>query len=260
MALAAIRARIIQIISDQPLQLTPEKAVRMTDEYMFMQLKAEQPTAELAPSYAVDQVWHNHIVDTRSYQQLQTVLMPNGGFIHHNPVLSEQPNYEMRYANTLSLLTKKSGELDTASWPIDNHEYKKLNIMVVSAEDSKIATAGPQVYCHKRQTVLQLVESIKLVMGHTAAERLIITGMMNTEDVPKSTQQVRQTEMWRSSIIRVTRFASDANGKQSDTSIIRSNDRLRFLRFRNDAQIEVSSLTICIRLCFLHYIAATATV
>jgi hypothetical protein len=108
MVLAAVRARIIQIISEQPLQLTSAKAVRRTDEYIkFMQLKAAQPTAELAPSYAVDQVWHNHILDTRSYQQLQTVLMPDGGFIHHNPIKAEQQLYEMRYANTLSLLSKK---------------------------------------------------------------------------------------------------------------------------------------------------------
>jgi hypothetical protein len=89
-------------------------------------------------------------------------------------------------------------------------------------------------------------------MGYANADRIIITGM-NTDDVPKSTQLVRQTEMWRSSIIRVTKFASDASGKQTDTSIIKSNDRLRFLRFRNrDAQIEVSTVTICLQTVSLH--------
>ena len=92
--------------------------------------------------------------------------MPEGGFVHHNPVLSEQPFYEIRYANTLSLLTKRYGDtLDVDSWPIDQSEYKKLNVMVAKAENRHVASAGPQLYCHKCQTVRQLIESIKLVMG-----------------------------------------------------------------------------------------------
>jgi hypothetical protein len=150
---------VIQIICVQ-LRLSVDQASKRADEYMkFMQLKVEHPTAQLAPSHAIDQVWHCHILDTRSYQQLQTVLMPEGGFIHHSPVLAEQPNYELRYANTLSLLTEKYGNFD-ACWEIDNSQYKKLNIMVTSAERMSVSAAGPQVYCHKRQTVLQLVDSI----------------------------------------------------------------------------------------------------
>jgi hypothetical protein len=104
MTLAAVRARVNHIVRAE-LHLSADAAAKRTDEYIkFMQLKAEHPTAQLAPSHAVDQVWHNHILDTRSYQELQTILMPHGGFIHHNPVLSEQPLYEQRYANTLSLL------------------------------------------------------------------------------------------------------------------------------------------------------------
>jgi hypothetical protein len=251
MELAAVRARVIYLISLEPLRLHDAEAAQRADEYIkFMQLKAEQATAPLAPSHAVDQVWHNHFLDTRSYQQLQTVLLPDGGFIHHNPVHAEQPNYGVRYANTLSLLTVKYGNLDAASWEFDNSEYKKLNIMVVSAEDSNVATAGPQVYCHKRQTVLQLVESIKLVMGYTAADRILIS-CMNVDDLPKSTQRVSHTALWRSAIVRVTPFGAAV--VDNDNVIPRRDNRLRQLRFQTDtAEIKVRHLYLHVP--FLYHI------
>jgi hypothetical protein len=159
MALAAVRARVICLGSEEPLHLTADVAARRSDEYIrFMQLKVEHPTAPLAPSHAVEQVWHSHILDTRSYQQFQSILMPEDGLVQHYPVLSEQLNYAIRYANTLSLLTKLYGDsLDINSWPIGDSDYK-LNIMVTSVDDRHIATAGPYVYCHRRQSVAQLVE------------------------------------------------------------------------------------------------------
>eukprot|EP00953_Heterococcus_sp_UTEX-ZZ885_P026503 14304-Heterococcus_DN1.PRE.2 len=237
MALAAVRARVIYLISQEPLRLQDNEAAQRADEYIkFMQLKAEQATAPLAPSHAVDQVWHNHILDTRSYQQLQTALMPDGGFIHHNPVHAEQPNYGVRYANTLSLLTVQYGNLDAASWGFDNSEYKKLNIMVVSA-NSNTATAGPQVYCHKRHTVLQLVESIKLVMGYAATDRIIITGM-TVDYLPKSTQRVSLTEVWSSAIVRVTPVAATGGVNGSMTST--GDNSVKHLRFQDvTAEIKV---------------------
>jgi hypothetical protein len=240
-ALADVRARVIYLISLEPLRLHDAEAAQRADEYIkFMQLKAEQATAPLAPSHVVDQVWHNHILDTRSYQQLQTVLMPDGGFIHHDPVHAEQPNYGVRYANALSLLTVKYGNPDAASWSFDNSEYKKLNIMIVSAEDSNTATAGPQVYCHKRQTVLQLVESIKLVMGYAATDRIIITGV-NVDYLPKSTQRVSLTEVWRSAIVRVTPFGGTGADIGNMTST--ADNSAKHLRFQNDtAEVKVRYL------------------
>jgi hypothetical protein len=252
MTLAAVRDRVHHIIREE-LHLNADEAAKRTDEYIkFMKLKAELPTAELAASHAVDQVWHNHILATRSYQQLQTVLMPDGGFIHHNPVLSEQPFYEMRYANTLSLLTKKYGEtLDADSWPIDNFEYKKLNSMVTVDGNRKAVTAGPQVYCYKQQTVLQLTDTVKLVMGCTASDHIIISGM-DIDYLPKSTQRVSQTALWRSAAVRVSVFRSCAT--DNHTTNAKVDNRVRHLRFEDEtAEIEVNTCiilevhTVCFR-------------
>jgi hypothetical protein len=238
MTLAAAHARVTQIIRDE-LHLNAAQASKRAEEYIkFRQLKVEHPTAQLAPSHAVDRVWRSHILETRSYQQLQTILMPDGGFIlHYSPV---QLWYEEGYANTLSLLTKQHGEIDVDIWPADESQYKKLVIIVALVEDTDVAAAGLHVYCHKRHTVEQLVRSVKLVMGYTAADRIIITGM-NTDDLPTSTQRVSLTALWRSSIVRVTilRRAHDENGECANVT---GDNRLSYLRFQDeDSEVQVSA-------------------
>jgi hypothetical protein len=247
MTLATVRDRVVQIIREE-FHLNVDEAARSADEYIrFMQLKVEHPAAHLAPSHTVDSIWHSHILDTRSYQQFQSILMPGGGFLHHNPVHADQPNYEMRYANTLSLLTKKHGDsLDADNWPIDSSEYKKLNIMVTRTDSRKVATAGPHVYCHKRLTVLQMVDSIKLVMGYAATDRVIISGM-KMKHLPKSTQQVSKTVLWASTFVRVTPFTCAEAGAFGDRSIkTRGDIQLRYFRFDDEtADVQVRFAQCC---------------
>jgi hypothetical protein len=112
--LVDVRARVGKLC-ERLLSLDEKEAAGRTHEYLkFMELKAANPEAGLAPSLQVDKVWHTHILDTQSYHKLQAVLMPEGGFIHHNPLLEEQFNYEVRYANTLSLLLKHFNEAPEA--------------------------------------------------------------------------------------------------------------------------------------------------
>lgn len=90
--------------------------------------------------------------------------------------------------------------------------------------------------------MLQLVESIKLVMGYTAADRIIISGMSD-EHLAKSTQRVSQTVMWRSAIVRVTRLESDklSNRNSNRHSAGGNNRQIRHLLFQDDsAKVKVS--------------------
>jgi hypothetical protein len=241
MSLAAIRARIIQIISEQQLRLTADQAAKRADEYIkFIKLQADHLKVSLAPSHAIDQVWRSHSLDTQSYQQLQTLLMPDGGCIHHNPWLMKKSlTTQTAYASTLSLLLGLYGKLDTDSWPIDESEYRKLNVMVTSAEHVSRAIAGPQIYCYKKQDVLALVRLVQLVMGYTPDYRFIITGM-SFDYLPRSTQQVRQTDIWRSATVRVTSIGDAASIRQSDSSVISSIDCPKYLRFCSGfGEIEV---------------------
>lgn len=69
-----------------------------------MNLKAacdvEGTRSILAPSPAIDEVWHKHLLDTKSYKMLENVLLPNCGFIHHNPFEDEQDGYPERLEYT----------------------------------------------------------------------------------------------------------------------------------------------------------------
>jgi hypothetical protein len=252
MALSAVRARVIQIICEQ-LRLNVAQASKRADEYIkFMQLRAEHTRPLLAPSHAVDQVWRSHILDTRSYQELHTVLMPDGELIRYNPALIEQSRYTQEaYATTLSLLLERYGKIDSDCWHIDASQYKKLNIVVTSAEHMSVATAGLQVYCHKKQDVLALVYLIELVMGYTSKDHIIITGL-SFDRLPRSLQRVSQTDMWRSATVRVTKLGGYTSvEQQSDSGTISSHNRLRFLRFCCEiAEIEVSSPDCTVLHCF----------
>lgn len=90
------------------LKLSPQKATIYSAEYLrFMHLKAAYDVngerSTLAPSPAVDELWHQHLLDTVSYKMLVELLLPNGGFIHHNPFKDEQDGYTERLEYTLLL-------------------------------------------------------------------------------------------------------------------------------------------------------------
>jgi hypothetical protein len=166
MSFTAVRERVV-VLCKSELDTEPDKVISRADAYLqFMKLKAEHPEAALPPSHAVDEVWHTHVLDTRSYAELMRLLLPDGGFIHHNPVHSEQPQYEARYASTVSLLMQQSGDqLDKDSWGLDQSEYKTLTTLVRTENTQKL---GPSVVCHRRQSVMQLIDCLKLLLNSSA--------------------------------------------------------------------------------------------
>jgi hypothetical protein len=247
MTLDAVRKRIAYVIRKE-LHLGADVAAKRTDQYLkFMELKVKHhdlTSDQLAPSSAIHLIWHNHILDTQSYQQLQSKLMPGGGFILHNAVHADQPNYEARHANTLSLILQQYGVIDSDSWPTESSEYKKLNLVVTRADDSNASAAGPQVYCHKKQTVSHLIETIRLVLGYTADDRVIVSSSMDMNDAPKYTQQVSKTTLWTSAIVRVTTFSASGSDNDVNCKSITGDNRLRYLQFQDkDAECEVSCMT-----------------
>eukprot|EP00953_Heterococcus_sp_UTEX-ZZ885_P038800 19905-Heterococcus_DN1.PRE.1 len=249
MALSALRERVI-VLCKSELGLEPDTASSRADAYLqFIKLKAEHPEAALAPSHAVDEVWHTHILDTRSYAELMRLLLPDGSFVHHNPVHNEQPNYEARYATTVSLLRKQSRyPLDKDSWGLDQSEYKTLNTLVRTEGTQKI---GPPVVCHRKQSIMQLIDCLKLLLN---CKRIIVTGL-DVSSAPHSRQTVSQTSLWQQGTIVVTVF--EANETQAIASPHGSNST-------NFAVTEASALdsSLCIVVfCYqkLKYIARSHT-
>ncbi len=63
------------------LQSEVEEACRLYRNFLFLHYK--YPNETLVPSEDIDEVWHNHILDTQKYNQDCQNLF--GEFFHHDP-------------------------------------------------------------------------------------------------------------------------------------------------------------------------------
>ena len=106
--LITLRTRIL-LLAQEILHLNANEAEVLTTEYLrFMHLKKdfdeEDGLSILAPSASVDDLWHAHLLDTRSYRMMESHF---GCSIHHNPIKEEQPEYSQRLSRTKKLYMKK---------------------------------------------------------------------------------------------------------------------------------------------------------
>jgi Ubiquitin family len=62
-------------------------------------LDVEDQPSTLAPSRGINLLWQQHLLDTRSYKEIERLLLPEGGFIHHDP-FKKCPGYQGRFENT----------------------------------------------------------------------------------------------------------------------------------------------------------------
>jgi hypothetical protein len=98
----------IQLLGQKIMHLNSAAALSTSIEYYrFMAMKVEydmdEEPSKLAPSALIDDLWHTHLLDTRSYMMLESLLLPEGGRIHHNPIKDEQADYEGRLTHTKNL-------------------------------------------------------------------------------------------------------------------------------------------------------------
>ena len=109
-----------------------EYALRCIEEYKkFMTLAA---THVVTPSVQVDEVWHLHMIYTRSYKEFCELL---GVFIHHGPTKGgEQENtkYINQYERTLELYKEHFGDYPTDIWPSSEirfspQQYVRVDLM-----------------------------------------------------------------------------------------------------------------------------------
>ena len=140
----AITKRLEQICREL-LELSPQDATVYSAEYLkFMHLKADHDVHEersiLAPSPAVEELWHKHLLDTVSYKMLENFLLPNGGFIHHNPFQDEQDEYTERLQYTLFKYQDRF--LTSPPYKIwgDGKPPRELSIEVVEADIPEAVT------------------------------------------------------------------------------------------------------------------------
>ena len=115
-----------------------EYAVRTVAEYkkfMFLICLAEHP---LTPSDQVDQVWHLHLIYTRSYWE-EFCGATLGKIIHHGPTKgrsSEAAKYQDWYEKTKQLYeTKFLHKPPVDIWPSSKDRFSKPNFRRVNLDD-----------------------------------------------------------------------------------------------------------------------------
>lgn len=91
-----------------------ERADRAILEYRrFLTLKAKNRSARIVPTKIVDQVWHQHILDTKKYElDCQAIF---GGILHHNPYLGLRDDVDVWEALIEETRSLYSREFDGVS-------------------------------------------------------------------------------------------------------------------------------------------------
>lgn len=85
-----------------------EYTIRVIDEYIKFLTMAKDK--HVCPSYEIDQVWHTHMLYSKDYTALTTVIV--GYYLHHDPTPSEEKNNPNRidpYNDTLSYYVEAFG-------------------------------------------------------------------------------------------------------------------------------------------------------
>ncbi|MCU0526497.1 MAG: glycine-rich domain-containing protein-like [Elainella sp. Prado103] len=95
------------------LQWSPAQAAKAITRYIaFLYLVDRYPHLQLVPTREIDEVWHQHILDTTKYAEDCQILF--GRFIHHFPYLGTRGEADRQallkaYAITLVLFRKHFG-------------------------------------------------------------------------------------------------------------------------------------------------------
>ena len=93
---------------------TPERLARAELDYRrFLDLHIKYPQVELVPTKMIDEVWHQHILDTRAYSNDCEQIF--GDFLHHYPYFGmhgdeDQANLQHCFERTQKLWVKEYGE------------------------------------------------------------------------------------------------------------------------------------------------------
>lgn len=88
-------------------------AVREYKRFLILALSSDQ---EVTPSLDVDEVWHTHILHTRSYLQFIKII---GRALHHDPGMpNARGEYQDQYLRTLALYQTTFNEAAPSTvWP-----------------------------------------------------------------------------------------------------------------------------------------------
>lgn len=116
--------------------------------------------SSLAPSPAVDELWHQHLLDTLSYKMLENLLLPNGGYVHHNPFKDEQAGYTERLEYTLLLYRYRFLTIPPDSIWGDGKPRFDVNGVPIMIFVKTLTGETTELECYRSDTVSDIVKRI----------------------------------------------------------------------------------------------------
>ena len=200
--LITFRTRILRL-AQEILHLDVNEAEDLTTEYLrFVHLKKdfdeEDGLSILAPSASVDDLWHAHLLDTRSYKMMESHF---GCSIHHNPIKTEQPEYSQRLSRTKKLYMKKFYSAppdDIWSDLVENKKIPPIKEEGTPASSSSSSSSSSNaemtisvrmltgkifpIVCRKSDTILTIKERIQIKQGIPPDEQRIVYKGEQLED------------------------------------------------------------------------------
>ena len=96
------------------IKITPQRLAKAEMDYRrFLHLHLKFPSLEIVPTKLIDEIWHQHILDTRAYEKdCQDIF---GRFLHHYPYFGmhgekDQENLQRCFERTQFIWLNLFGE------------------------------------------------------------------------------------------------------------------------------------------------------
>jgi hypothetical protein len=96
-----------------------ELDLRESEYRRFLALHMAFPDAEIVPCKIVDEIWHQHILDTHAYHRDCAAIF--GSYLHHFPYFGMRGDADAQalhdaYAETIALYREAFGEPPEGTW------------------------------------------------------------------------------------------------------------------------------------------------
>lgn len=123
--------------------MSREQATRSIEAYRnFIHLVVKYPTERFGMSREIDQVWHEHILDTREYFAFCEAVV--GRYLHHIPCFSESESKLFTVEHTVRRLKQEEMPVDFWEAPESSLSYCGGSIEFQIAESSSYCGGGKE--------------------------------------------------------------------------------------------------------------------
>lgn len=146
----------------------------LNEYYKWLQIVGEHTALEVSPSPFIDEIWHNHILDTTNYRSVCDFICNK--FIDHYPQNSfstDKIKRTKRINNTIEIYQQKYGSMDKLYWnyiPIVKRDTIQLFVKTLTGSTISL-DIEPNATIQKLKKLIKAIEGIP-----SCQQRLIFAG------------------------------------------------------------------------------------